>query len=199
MQQKNYLPVNWIDGMKINKSHFIAQENALVYQLVQNTSCLLNELNYGILPAGTDGTGLKIFISTDNQKKLQVRIQQCRAITVGGYFIEFNQDTTLHGSLIPPVVSAPSTLRELKNRGTEFYIVLTIDPYKKIPFGVMETPEVPPRVPYTIPSLFVDLVPVAQVAKKCFRSFPVTRGKTHHRRSARNVGRGLYTTMHLNQ
>ena len=144
MQPNNYLPVNWIDGMKINKSHFMAQENAMVYQLAQNTACLINELNYGLLPAGRDGTALKIFISTDNQKKLQVRIQQCRAITAGGYYIEFNEDTALHGNnLVTPVVSVPATLREIKSKGTDFYIVLTIDPYKRLPYGTMDSPETP--------------------------------------------------------
>ena len=178
MQPNNYLPVNWIDGMKINKSHFMAQENAMVYQLAQNTACLINELNYGLLPAGRDGTALKIFISTDNQKKLQVRIQQCRAITAGGYYIEFNEDTALHGNnLVTPVVSVPATLREIKSKGTDFYIVLTIDPYKRLPYGTMDSPETPPRIPFTIPSLFVDLVPVAEVTKNVMGAFQLPVGK----------------------
>ena len=178
MQLNSYLPVNWMDGMKINKSHFIMQQNAMVYQLAQNTSCLLNELNYGILPVGHNGTDLKIFISTDNQKKLQVRIQQCRAITLGGYYIEFKEDTALHGnSLMAPVVSTPATLRELKSKGTEFYIVLTIDPYKRLPFGSIDSPETPPRIPYTVPTILVDLVPVADVAKNVLGPFQLPVGK----------------------
>lgn len=178
MQLNSYLPVNWMDGMKINKSHFITQQNAMVYQLAQNTSCLLNELNYGMLPVGPNGTDLKIFISTDNQKKLQVRIQQCRAITLGGYYIEFKEDTASHGNnLMTPVVSMPATLRELKSKGTEFYIVLTIDPYKRLPFGSIESPETPPRIPYTVPTISVDLVPVADVAKNVLGPFALPVGK----------------------
>ena len=178
MQQNSFLPVNWIDGMKINKSHFIAQDNAAVYQLAQNTSCLLNELNYGLLPVTKDGSSLKIFLSTDNQKKLQVRVQQCRAITAGGYYIEFNEDTIIQGSNIPSqVVSAPATLRELKSKATEFYIVLTIDPYKRLPYGSINSPEIPPRIPYTVPSLFVDLVPVEEVTKNVLGPFQLPVGK----------------------
>src|SRR5580692_3443878 len=106
MQENNYLPVNWTDGMKINKSHFIAQERAIVYQIAQATGSLLNDLNYGLLSSGQGGTGLKLFIAIDNQQKVQVRIQQCRAITAGGYYIEFNEDTALSGSnLQAPLVS----------------------------------------------------------------------------------------------
>jgi hypothetical protein len=171
-----YLPVNWIDGMKINKTHFIAQENAFIFQLARNTACLLNEFNYGLLPNGNQG--LKIVISSDNQKKLQVRIQRCRAITAGGYYIEVNEDTGLPGNnMAIPVVSVPVTLRELKNKASDFYIVLTIDPYKKNPYGAMVAPETPPRIPFTMPSLFVDLVPVTEVTQNILGPFQLPVGK----------------------
>ncbi|MBC8033520.1 MAG: hypothetical protein H7Y03_05205 [Chitinophagaceae bacterium] len=178
MQENHFLPVNWIDGMKINKSHFIAQDNAFVYQLAQNTSCILNELNYGLLPVGKDRTGVKIFISTDNQKKLQVRIQQCRAITSGGFYIEFNEDTAIHGgNLITPVVSVPQALKELKNKGVQFYVVLSIDPYTRLPYGSVDTLEIPPRIPYTLPTYHVSLIPVAEVTKNVLGPFHLPVGK----------------------
>ena len=62
MQGNYFLPVNWVDGMKINKSHFIAEADAMAYQVAQNTSCMLNELNYGLLPPLAVGAGLKLFI-----------------------------------------------------------------------------------------------------------------------------------------
>lgn len=178
MSDNIYLPVNWIDGMKINKSHFIAQDNAFVFQLARNTACLLNEFNYGLLPNGKNG--LKIVISSDNQKKLQVRIQRCKAITAGGYYIEVNEDTGLPGNnMAIPVVSVPVTLRELKNKANEFYIVLTIDPYKKNPFGAIPTPETPPRIPFTVPSLFIDLVPVKDVTQNVLGPFQLPVGKVN--------------------
>ncbi len=178
MQDNHYLHVNWIDGMKINKSHFIAQDNAQTYQLAQNSSCLLNELTYGLLPVGTGGVGLKLFLSTDNQKKLQVRVQQCRAISAGGYYIEFSEDTALHGSnLLTPAVSVPVSLRELKNKSNQFFIVLTVNPYKRVPYGAAEGNELPPRIPYTLPLLSVDLVPAEQVTKNVLGPMQIPLGK----------------------
>ncbi|MBC7903704.1 MAG: hypothetical protein H7Y27_09785 [Gemmatimonadaceae bacterium] len=178
MQDNHYLPVNWTDGMKINKTHFIAQDNAHVFQLAQNTSCLLNELNYGLLPLREGGNGLKIVISSDNQKKLQVRIQKCRAITAGGYYIEINDDTALPGNnLTTPVVSLPMTLRELKSKSNEFYIVLTINPFERVPFGTIQSPETPPRIPFTVPLLSVDLVPVGEVTKNIIGRYQLPVGK----------------------
>lgn len=179
MPQQHYLPVNWVDGMKINKNHFIAQNNSLVYQLAQHTSCLVDALNYGLLPP-VDGqdAGVKLFISTDNQKRIQLRIQQCRAITLGGYYIEFNEDTALLGNnLLSKVVSEPLTLRELKAKATEFYIVLTIDPYKRLPYGSADPQETPPRLPFTTPGMYLDVIPVAEVVRNSIGPSQLPVGK----------------------
>ena len=45
-----HFPVNWIDGMKINKNHFLQQERAFVDQLKDITSLGLHQNNYGLLP-----------------------------------------------------------------------------------------------------------------------------------------------------
>lgn len=179
MMENHFLPVNWVDGMKINKSHFIAQDNATVYRQAQHTSCLMDPLLYGLLPP-VDGryNGIKLFISTDNQKRIQVRIQQCRAITPGGYYIEFDEDTALYGSnLVQPVVSEPVTLRDLKTRSSEFYIVLSIDPYKRIPYGAADPGETPPRIPFTVPALFLDIIPVDEVTRNVLGPTQLPVGK----------------------
>lgn len=178
MPKNKFLPVNWVDGMKINKSHFIAQENAMVFQLAQNTGSLLNELNYGLLPDLKEPGAPKVFISTDNQKKIQVRLQKCRAITAGGYYIDFNEDVSIPGEMpSPPVISQPVALRDLRNRASEFYLVLTIDPYTRVPYGMMESVETPPRTPYTLPSVFIDLVPVSELAKNVLGPYQLPVGK----------------------
>lgn len=177
MQDDNFLPVNWVDGMKINKSHFIAEANAMTYELAQNTSCMLNELNYGLLPPLSAGANLKLFISTDNQKKIQVRVQRCRAITAGGYYIEFTEDTVLQGKALTPVISEPAGLKELKNKSLQFYIVLTINPYKRVPHGLVDADEIPPRLPYIIPTISVNVIPVEEVGRNILGGFQLPVGK----------------------
>lgn len=177
MQENHFLPVNWVDGMKINKSHFIAEASALTYQLAQNTSCMLNELNYGLLPLLKVGGSVKLFISTDNQRKIQVRVQQCRAITAGGFYIEFNEDTKIQGAVLPPVLSEPTGLKEIRDKALEYYIVLTINPFIRIPHGTVDVAEIPPRLPFTIPSISVDLIPVSEVARNILGGYQLPVGK----------------------
>ncbi|MEO6670254.1 MAG: hypothetical protein ABIN36_12305 [Ferruginibacter sp.] len=177
MHENYFLPVNWVDGMKINKSHFIAESNALAYQLAQNTSCMLHELNYGLLPVSASGGSVKLFVSTDNQRKIQVRVQQCRAITAGGYYIEFNEDTKIQGAVLPQVLSEPVGLKEIRDKAVEFYIVLTINPFARLPHGMVDMAEIPPRLPFTVPTIVVDLIPVSEVAGNILGGYQLPVGK----------------------
>src|SRR3989337_1744281 len=130
---QEYLPVNWTDGMKINKTHFIASENAFNYQLAQNTGSLLNEYNYGLLADKTiNGGGLKLFLSIDNQQQVQLRIQKCKAITIGGYYIRFEEDTALHGNnLLSPRLNLSVPFSDLKGKASSYYIVISVNPYNR--------------------------------------------------------------------
>src|SRR5579859_2519803 len=178
MQENNYLPVNWIDGMKINRSHFIAQDNAVIFHLAQVAGSMLNDYNYGLLPAGNGSPALKLFLSTDNQQRVQVRIQQCRAITAGGYYFDFREDTALSGaSLQAPLLTNPIAFKELKGRSALFYIVLTVNPYKRIPYGAADPSELPPRNPFVRPFFSADLVPVEEMTRNKPGAFQLAVGK----------------------
>jgi hypothetical protein len=178
MQESNFLPVNWTDGMKINKSHFIAQDNAVLYYSAQMAGSFLNDYNYGLLPSGSGGPALKLFISTDNQQRVQVRVQHCRAITAGGYYFDFREDTALGGnSLQVPLVTNPILFKDLKGRASLFYIIVTLQPFKRVPYGAVDPSELPPRVPYTRPFFSVDLVPVEEMTRNKPGGFQLAVGK----------------------
>jgi hypothetical protein len=176
MQENQYLPVNWADGMKINKSHFIAEENAVVYQIAAAAGSWLNDVNYGLLPPGPGGKALTLFVSMDNQQKVQVRIQHCTAITAGGYYIGFSEDTAVSGkNLQTPLASTPVLLKDLKEKG--YYVVLTVNPYKRVPYGAADPGESPARIPYTQPLFSVDLLAAADVTRNKVGSFQLPLGK----------------------
>ena len=73
MQDNNsFLPVNWVDGMKINRTHFLIQEQAFAWQTARAAGSLLNPMNYGLLPS-SGATPLKLFVSIDHQQQVQVK------------------------------------------------------------------------------------------------------------------------------
>lgn len=166
MQDNTFLPVNWVDGMKINRTHFMAQEHAFSYQTARAAGSLLNPFNYGLLPSG-GVTPLKLFVSIDHRQQVQVRIQQCRAITAGGYSIEFSEDS---------VLSTPIPFDHLQQRAATWYVVLTVNPYKRVPYGLANPAESPARLPYTLPLYTIDLLTTEDVTKNKLGDFQLTVG-----------------------
>ena len=122
MDPLKYFHVNWVDGMKINKQHFIALENALNDQLMDTASMGLNDRNYGLLPPFPGkSSSLKMVLNADNQNRLRVTIQECRAITQGGARIEILENgSEIHGFSIP----FPGTEYELDGSGENVFYLL---------------------------------------------------------------------------
>ena len=76
-----YFQVNWVDGMKINKNHFIHQENAYSDQIKDAIGLGIHKNNYGLLPPYPGrGSPLKIVLNIDNQNSLRVKVFECRPV-----------------------------------------------------------------------------------------------------------------------
>ncbi len=157
-----YFNVNWENGMKLNKHHFIQQENAFNDKVKDANASFLNNKNYGLLPFGTEGeTSFKTVLKVDNQNFLKVKIVQCRAITQGGARIEILED-----QLLPEFeVNLTSILETSKKEEANiFYVLLTIDIFKPQPFGELESDEEPPRYPYSRPAFKIDVINKQQIS-----------------------------------
>lgn len=177
--QKTYMPVNWVDGMKINKSHFIAQQDATTYQQALGSALFLNNHNYGLLPADfMKQAGAGIWLNTDNQQHIQLRITECRAVTRGGYTIHFENDTALDSAGLTariPGLSVPFS--ELAGKQNSYYVVLSINPYDRVPAGAANVEEVPARLPYTAPAYSLLLLPVEETTMHTLGHFLLPVGK----------------------
>ena len=173
-----YLPVHWMDGMKMNKNHFIAHDNALTAQVAQTCSGLLNRYNYGLLPNHKGNADYKLFVSTDNQQQVQIRLQSCRAITSGGHMVQIDDDTAAAadgmGTAIPQL-SLP--FNELKGRSSEYLVILSVDPFNRVPYGDADPAEMPPRRPYTLPAYTLGLMPAGEAGAHMIGQFQLPVGK----------------------
>jgi hypothetical protein len=181
MQDQQYFPVNWADGMKINKSHFVAQENATVAQHLQTIGALLNDYNYGLLPP-TNAMSFTpgVYVNVDNQQQVQVRLQHLKVITRGGYFFQFNGDVSPYNkALSAPIPHLSVPFQDLKGRADAFYIILSLNPYTRNPYGQPDPEESPVRIPYTIPSFNLDLLPVSDNITNLIGSFHIPIAKIY--------------------
>lgn len=148
---RKYYPVNWIEGMKLNKDIFIAQdlssaENA--YQLIRST---LHPLKYGLLP----GSDFEVQIAIDNQNTVRATVVNCQAITIGGIPIEINALKDQSSTDGNPSVSLPIATGNLN---TVYWVVLVIQPFERIPFGEIDMNESPARYPFVKPAYNLLLI-----------------------------------------
>ncbi|RZK55668.1 MAG: hypothetical protein EOO59_10400, partial [Hymenobacter sp.] len=160
-----HYPVNWVDGMKISRRHFTETDFATADHLRDATGLLLRPDFYGLLPVPNElgsPAAFELLLSVDAQQEVQARLTQCRAVTAGGARIEITPSSTpltLRTSLAQLLAAFSLTATE----GLRFSIVLTVNPFERVPTGTPAVEELPPRHPYTRPSYSLNVVPAAQL------------------------------------
>jgi len=175
---QEYKPVNWVNGMKINKNHFIAQHYATVFQQALSNTVFLNDHNYGLLPISTAIEPPRIWVSVDNMQHVNVRVMSCTAVTRGGYVIRLSADSadsTNQLSAKIPGLSVP--FKELQGKSEAFYVILSLDPYNPVPYGAANPEEQPIRLPFTEPAYTVSLLPVSDTSLNTLGEFQLPVGK----------------------
>lgn len=166
---EKYYPVNWTEGMKLNKDIFIAQDNAMLDNAFKLISSTLSPIRYGILP----GYNFDVQISADNQSTVRVTVTACTALTIGGVFIgiETLSNDTSDGN--PSVSMAiPSSAGS-----TVYWVILMTQPFDRVPFGAINPNESPARFPFVKPSYNVLLVDNSQITQYSQHPFALVVGK----------------------
>ncbi|UFH52068.1 hypothetical protein [Spirosoma sp. KNUC1025] len=154
-----YLPVNWIDGMKIARRHFTEWENFMHDQLRDSNALGLSRFRYGILPAED---ALDMQIQCDFNQQIRVQLRSCRAITPHGGRIDYHTTTdALTCTTSFPALAETYGLQTGKPQ--TFDVMLTVDPFTRIPTGEPILTETPPRHPHTRPNYQLHVVPSSQV------------------------------------
>lgn len=139
--QNNHLAVNWVDGMKLSKEHFIAQENYYNHALQHLAQLYLTDSNYGILPSFNGNNSLELQIDD-----VEVTLSKCTAITRNGARIELQ--TLLQKTLDNNLLQSSEIC----------YLILKVNPFKRIPYGIPDPESSPVRNPFTIPHYSLEII-----------------------------------------
>ncbi len=152
-----YMPVNWVDGMKITKDHFINTENAFYDQLRDANCKFLTSYNYGLLsPASGSKNSLDVKIGIDRSNILRVTVLECRAITPGGGRIEVLRAMSQKQNDTAKELSAEYDLS--KSQSQIVFIVISVNPFARAAAGKPDPDENPPRFPFAQPEYKVNLM-----------------------------------------
>ena len=176
-ENRKYFPVNWIDGMKINKSHFIDQDNAFEDALQETVSLNLSPLRYGVLPVSTSGQDtFNVKISLDNQESIRVSVLSCNAVTSGGLVISLPPASSVG---LANTGNTLTSILPFANNGndTAWWVFLFIHPFKKQPAGSADTAENPPRLPFLLPTYTIELISNANYNQYANHPYALAIGK----------------------
>jgi len=171
----NNYRVNWIDGMKINKNHFIESENSLISSLNNAIRQTITPVNFGLLPIyGDRENAIDVSISLDGQDSIEIVLNKCVAVTLGGHIINITKETK---SLLEQSGYVLKHQYAINESETEWYVVLKVNPFNTIPVGVSNPDEEPPRHPFTLPEYTLAVLPKSDTSKKELGLNHITIGK----------------------
>ena len=171
-----YLPVNWVDGMKISRHHFIHQENAVYEQIRDAISMNLTDYNYGLLPpAPNEKQSLDIRVQLEQNDLLRVKVLACRAITRGGVRIELTGNKFSGEQALNPSLEATYHIDNPDKLLLD--VIVTANPFSRVQVGSPDPEETPLRYPYTMPEYRLEIVPSDQINITDIGAYHLTIGK----------------------
>lgn len=153
IEKLKYYPVNWIDGMKINKGHFTDIQNFVSDSVRDSTGIHISPITYGLLPASD---AIKINMSIDQHKLLKVVLEKCQAITPNGSRIDIVSYDTGFSEWAPVNSEVGYAIKD--DEEVNLLVCISVNHFSRIPFGEPDPDENPPRYPYTQPKYSLDLV-----------------------------------------
>ena len=176
-EYRKHFPVNWIDGMKINKNHFIDQDNAWADTLQEMASLNLSPVRYGVLPASVARENtFNVKISLDNQDSLRVSVLSCHAVTLGGMRISIPA-LSVKGQ--PDTGNILNTVFPFSSAKTEaaWWIFLFVHPFEKQPVGTPDISENPPRLPFVLPTYTLEMISESNYREFANHPYGISIGK----------------------
>ncbi|HQW83560.1 MAG TPA: hypothetical protein PK987_03825 [Ferruginibacter sp.] len=175
--KQKHFAVNWIDGMKINKNHFIDQDNAWLDSLQANASLSATPLRYGILAATAAGEEtFNVKISYDNQNTIRVSVLACQAITSGGAFISLPAFSTIGQAETGNMLSSTFPLT-ISGAESTWWVFLFVHPFEKQAAGSPDLTETPPRLPNVLPTYTLQLISDTNYRQYASHPYAIAIGK----------------------
>ncbi|WP_462267401.1 hypothetical protein [Mucilaginibacter sp.] len=156
-----YKPVNWVDGMKIASHHFVSTDNFIQDSIRDSNSIALHTNNFGLLPPfyGSQ-TALDVNIAARASSHVQVSLKQCNAITAEGMRIHIAPESFNQGYTFEHYFSTEQGPAD----GVEtYYVILSVNPFERVPAGNPDPEEVPLRYPAVDRQYTITILPASQI------------------------------------
>lgn len=158
IQPIKHFAINWVDGMKVSQRHLNDQDNFLIDTIRDANSLAITNYNYGLLPLSNEFTDKTIFdVHNTATNDVQLFIKNCSAVTLAGYRLELKDRRVSVKSL------AKSLNIDENQMDGEYYILISVNPFDKVPFGDIDPEEIPPRHPNAQANYHIELLPISSL------------------------------------
>jgi hypothetical protein len=164
--------------MKISKSHLLSFQHSIDDQIRDSISTSHTSMNFGLLPYGKNSNDLQI--NVDQAGNIHISLKSCTAITPNGCRIQVTEDMPL--SIHIPSSELLGGNNIAFSDEAMFYITVTVNPFKRVPFGDPLENEIPPRNPFTNAECRLDLVLSSQLNINQFESSSLIVGKLSYKK-----------------
>jgi hypothetical protein len=169
-----YKPVNWVDGMKLSSAHFVDTDQHHQDLVRDARSLALTSYNYGILPpfAGQRSAyDIEIMEKATNHVEISVRV--LNAITAEGNRIDIDGP----GGLQHQLRYTHYFQENSEGRSISYNVILSVNPFERVPAGIPDPEDNPPRYPEVAKGYAISLLPTAAIAPKTADSNSLTIGQ----------------------
>lgn len=156
LDELQHYPVDWKDGMRVSAKDFAATDRAWTDALRDVRSSLFQGLQFGLLPPSRDSSDTSEYpkLAFDASRSLLV-LQECRAITEGGYRIEITED-------LQRQLQVPAQFPQVKvNHQESFDVYITVDLFAPQGAG-KRLNDAPPRFQYVCPFYELSVLPQSE-------------------------------------
>jgi len=152
LDEIQYYPVNWTDGMRVSAKDFVTTDRAWADALRDVRASLFQGVQFGLLPPLRDSSDTSSYpkLVYDTSRSL-LTLQECRGITEGGYRIEITED--LHRSLQIPLHYPKVEIQQQES----FSVYITIEMFQLQGAGKMSA-DAPPRHQVVTPFYELSLI-----------------------------------------
>eukprot|EP01133_Synstelium_polycarpum_P004735 gene4735-5522_t len=171
-----YKPVNWVDGMKLSSNHFIATDQFNQDFVRDASSIQLNNFNYGLLPpfAG-QAVSHDIEIIERATNHIEIRVKHCNAITAEGCRIDIQNNPNYEKQLSH--IHHFNAENSDYSKTTTYNVLLLVNPFERVPEGLPDPEDTPPRYPDISKSYDITILPASQMPPKAADSYHLTIGQ----------------------
>lgn len=175
----NHRLVNWEEGMDVRFGNLRQLEDYFIDRLCDSQAIRLTSYTFGLLPMfGTQADSTEFDISERVTGKVEIRLMRCNALTRGGCRISYNPP---QGDYLHYVHSLDDSQQEKGQPSsvvTRFWdVILSVDPYKRVPTGTPHIEDIPPRHPDAMESYRLSIAPQGQVNNEQLGQFHLVIGR----------------------